>query len=370
MGIERQYCIALCEDAQANRNMYLAESERQVVKWEYAEWSRYEVMPFYFERNCEKRARVSKNETDLVYGLDAEGNVLVSKIISQGHFTCQSISHDRRITRKYENDKLDSIEIIFLEADLPIHYVEFIVRQGISSMQSWYFEEAYQYEGAHGRITSIVRDEYWHVGDRHYLYQLAYDDKGKLSHIKDQDDFTIYAHLKKSEAAILRTQVLDTLVLEWRKELLKYCDNNPEPDLCFAAIYLHDAPMGVCNPIVQLGSEETREEQLQENTDKEYLWYSGEHPTEYQMQLQNKFLFEQFSILVQYWQINRDWWRESKKFWHEAAQQLNRINWGEISPLTKDFVFYVEVEAFHFKRDFRKSVPENKLSALVARGLC
>ena len=77
--IDKSYYLSLCEDAQKNMDLYRAEAEKHVSKWEYTKGKRYDLTPYYFERKHEARARIIKEEHSTAYGLDDEGNVWITK---------------------------------------------------------------------------------------------------------------------------------------------------------------------------------------------------------------------------------------------------------------------------------------------------
>lgn len=370
---KKRYYVTLCEDAQQNKDYYQAEAEKKIIVWEYANGKRYDLTPHYFERNHERPARRTKmaNSNSTAYGLDGEGAVWVSKIDSIQFSSYRSENDNQLLMRHYREGNLDSIEEVIFEDGRPVRYVNFIVRHGISVMQSWHFEEYYSYD-ENNRTHTIKRDEYWNVGNRHYQYSLFYGNKNELVQIKEiSDDKTIYLKMSKFEAQDLRFRIRERIKEELHNEMLKILDKlmGDSEKVCFAAIYLHDDPTAVCDPIVQLGLESVRMEQLMEKSSLDILWYSGEHPTEYQFSNENHEVREMFRVLLQYWEAKDIWWKESKKLWQEIALALNENDYSHLSAATDNFVCFVDEEAFEAKKDLPKSVPAHRLALLREKGL-
>lgn len=369
--INKSYYLSICKEAQDNMNAYKSEAEERVTSWEHTKGKRYDLTPYYFERKHESRARVLKTEGLTAYGLDQEGHIWITKndyiLDSYGY---RSISENKLINRIYRKNVIDSIEEVVFENGLPIRYVQFIVRNGLSLESSWHFEEYYEYEDQ--KIKTIKRDEYWGYGqgERHYEYYLTYSDAGKLSQIKDQKNKVIYLDISNSEATALRSKIRSELIAESKNVLMNICELVCNKKICFVAIYLHDEPHAVCDPIFHPGLEEIRLEQLKQTLDINYIWSSGEHPVNYQETIKNKELLVQFERLIQYWEMKGKWWDEAKKLWQEIAQELNNEDWNKhCLLLTDDFIFFVDEEGLNVKKDLAKSIPADKLNLLKVKGL-
>ncbi|WP_058301178.1 hypothetical protein [Gorillibacterium timonense] len=367
--IDKAYYLSLCEDAQTNMDFYRSEAEKQVSNWEYASNKRYDVTPYFFERNHESRGRVSKKETSTAYGLDADGQIWVTKCdYLRDSIGCYSRNERQFVNRLYRNGEIDSIEEVVFEEGVPVRYIQFIVRNGRTLESSWHFEEYYEYKN--NRLARIRRGEYGSHGrgGSQYQYELTYTDSGKLSQIKDDRNQIIYLDISKSQASALREEVRTGLLNESRKILQKIGKQAGEERFCFLGIYLHDEPFGVYDPIFHPALERIRLEQLKENSSLEYIWCTGEHPVTYQETIEDKGVRDQFERLVQYWEMKNSWWKESKKLWQEVAMELNQEDWSDYSALTEDFVLYIEEEGMKVK-DLAKSIPQEKLNILRSQGL-
>jgi len=367
--IDKAYYLSLCEDAQKNIDLYMKEAENHVSKWEFTSNKRYDLTPYYFERKHESRGRVSKKEESTAYGLDINGEICVTKCdYIRESIGCYSRNERQLVNRLYREGEIDSIEELIFEDGLPTHYVQFIVRNGIALESSWHFEEYYEYEN--NRLARISRDEYWGYGQgsRHYQYYLTYNDKGKLSQIKDNKNKIIYLDISKSQVVTLREAVRIGLINESKKILQTICKKAGGERFCYIGIYLHDEPSGVYEPIFHPALERIRLEQLKEKNNLDYIWNTGEHPVNYQETIQDKEVIDKFERLVQYWEMKNNWWKESKKLWYEVAMELNREDWSNYSPFTDDFVIFVDEEGLRLK-DLAKSIPYDKLNILRFKGL-
>ncbi|MDR6879639.1 hypothetical protein [Bacillus sp. 3255] len=366
--IDKAFYLALCEDAQKNIDLYRTEAESHVSKWEQTSKKRYDLTPYFYERKHEAPGRVSKKEEITAYGLDKDGEIWVTKCgyirDSMGYY---SRNEHQLINRLYRKGEIDSIEEVIFEDGLPIRYIQFIVRNGRTLESSWHFEEYYEYED--NRLARIKRDEYWSYGQgaREYQYYLSFNDNGKLSQIKDNKNKIIYLDISKSQVLTLREEIRTGLIDESQKILQTICKQAEKEKICYIGIYLHDEPEAVCDPIFHPALEKIRLEQLKQDINYD-IWNTGEHPVNYQESIQNRGVIDKFERLVQYWGMKNIWWKESKKLWYEVALELNREDWSKYSPLTEDFVIFVDEEGLELK-DLARSIPQEKLNLLRSNGL-
>ena len=367
--IDIAYYLALCEDAQKNMDSYKSDAEAMVVKWEYAKYKRHDLTPYYFERNHESRGSISKHEEETAYGLDEKGEIWITK----DDFFRESIGFYSRnerqlINRLYIRGKLDSIEEISFEAGVPIHYLKFIVRNGMTVEDAWYSEEWYEYENHN--LVKIIQVQYWSqtIEASHQQYDMAYNEKGKLSQIKNKRNQTIYFNIPKTQLVALREEVKAELIHETHQVLQTIGEKAGAEKFCYIGIYLHDEPTGVCDPIFHPALERIRADQLNTNSKLDLIWNTGEHPVDHQETIQSKEVLEKYERLVQCWEVKDGWWKEAKKLWYEITMELNQAGWSKYSFLTDDFVLFVDEERFKMK-DLAKSIPQEKLDMLRSRGL-
>jgi hypothetical protein len=365
--IEKNDYLLLCEDAQKEIDIYQEAAEKHVFKWEYTSGKRYDLTPYYFERNHTSRGRLSKKEERTAYGIDIDGKVWVTKCVDITD-SIGSISHNEHqlIYRIYRQGKIDSIEEVIFDDGLPSQYVKFIVRNGRTLESAWHFEEYYEYEKQ--QLKRIIRDEYWCYEQRHYEYFLSYNDSGKLSQIKDKKEKIVFLDISRSQAMTLREEVKIGLIKESIKVLKAICEKAGKEYICYLGIYLHDEPEAVCDPIFHPAIEKIRLEQMKVDNNFDSIWNTGEHPVDNQQTIQNKELIGKFKLLVDYWEMKNNWWKEAKKLWYEVTQQLNREDWGKYPLLTDDFVFFVDEEGLDIKK-LAQSMPPEKIDLLRARGL-
>lgn len=174
-----------------------------------------DITPFWFERNREPVAKVSKKESSSKYGTDESGTVWVAAFDKSTNVIGYRTEDEHGIMlRLYQNDgRLDSIQHMTIVDRLPTHFVEFIVRFGYTSDAAWHYEEHYQYED---RILNHIHGEHWsNYGPRgrqfqvqyDYKFHLTYDNGGLLSLVQDSRKNILYLRMSKSEALALREEV-------------------------------------------------------------------------------------------------------------------------------------------------------------------
>ncbi|MEO3946667.1 hypothetical protein [Gorillibacterium sp. CAU 1737] len=379
--IEKASFFALVQEASRNRESYVQQAKSKVVRWEYTEGDRYAIPPFWFERNLEPQAPLLDSEDGTVaYGFDVDGHVCyVQWIIEE----CFDRENDRLINRRYQNGSLDSIEVVQIADDKPVHYTEFIVRNGTEPGQEWHFEEKYQYD--HDRLTTILRREYWNAGqdERRQEFTLTYDGEGALFSIY-KDGSHHYQVFQEEQVRELREKVKKELIIASEQAMKRIGLKIGDETLCFVAIYLHDEPEAVIAPVFQPGVQRIRDEQLLEGEGPAGLWNSGEHPVSYQDDPEDDKLKEPFHLLLAYWQVYSDWsnsllrpvlpygtwWGEAKALWQEVAMELNRMDWKPYIRVTDLFVVFADEEGFDVDGgDFEGSVPLEKILLLREAGL-
>jgi DNA-binding cell septation regulator SpoVG len=372
MMINEQNYLELCKDAQVNYEMYKDEAEQQVIKMEYVTAKRYDLRPFWFEYQGEERGRVSNKETENYYGFDANGKIsLTSSTGLIGGFAYTMYLENQIISRVYVNGKVDSIIDITLENGRPIRSVEFIVRFGVDIMKSWYFVDEYVYQSE--QLIEVMRN---YIGSRptqiHYTYvfTLEYDDLGNLYKVLDKKKNILYINISKSEAAALSEEIKSALTAQNAQVFLSIRKKLQGEKVCFVAIYLHDEPHGIYDPIFHPGLASVRLEQFEHKTDLNTLWSSGEHPVTFQETLGDKELLEKLQKLTMYWNMKGNWWTQGKKLWQEIAYGLNQLDWSNQLPVTDDFIVFVDWEGLDVKKGgLEKCLPEEKNQALRAKGL-
>ncbi|MEK0315583.1 hypothetical protein [Cohnella sp. 56] len=367
--IDRAYYLALCEEAHENMEAYKEEAERHVAGWEYATGKRYDLTPYYFERNHESRGRVSRQEQMTAYGRDERGDIWITKWdYLRDAIGCYSRSENLLINRLYQSGEIDSVEEVVFKDGLPIRYVQFIVRGGRTLEAAWHYEEYYEYR--HSRLVQINRYSHSHgQKPQQYQYDLSYADNGKLSQITDGQSKIIFMDISGSQAAVLREAVKKGLIEEARRTIEAACRRAAPEQLFCIGVYLHDEPDTVRDPIFQPGLESIRSEQLRQHQSKHDIWYLGEHPIRYQESIENKELLARFERLIQYWEMKGSWWSNARKLWREVAMALNQEALASMLPgLTDDFVIFIDEEGAGIK-DLLKSVPPKKQDLLRSKGL-
>ncbi|MDR6550133.1 hypothetical protein [Paenibacillus qinlingensis] len=378
--INKDYYFSLCKDAESNQVSYIEKAKSKAHRWEYTDWKRYDSTPYWFERNLEPRAPLMEIGAGIAYAFDENNNIC---FISASQEECFEQTDKHVINRRYWNGKVDSIEEIRIVDGLPVMYVEFIVRNGMNPGQEWHFEEEYAYENR--MLVKIKRTEYWYAGKtvRNREFQLEYDHLGNLSLIKE-NGAVIYNNLSSEQIIELRAEIVNGLIAESIHTIKKIGEKLRNDSVCFIGIYLHDEPQGPIDPIFHPGLQSIRDKQLLAGEDTWTLWSAGEHPVQYQESLSNEQLKNQFTLLMQYWQIHSDWsqepqhpvlsnytwWGESKALWQEVAMELNLINWESMIRTSESFVIFADEEAMDVASgDLAKNVPANKLHILERMGL-
>lgn len=370
--IDEQKYLELCNDAQVHYERYKEEAERAVIKREFVTGERYDLRPFWFEREGKKRYQVSKNEPEYFYGFDVDGKIRVTNCTGLiGGFAYNTYSENKIISRVYVNGTVHSIKDITLDNGRPIRSIEFIVPHGVDITKSWYYFEEYVYENE--QLIKIMRD---YIGSRpsqiHYTYifNFEYDDLGNLYKVLDKKNNILYINISKSEAASLREEIKSALTSQTAMVFHSIKDKLQGERVCFVAIYLHDEPHGIYDPIYQPGLASVRSEQIEQKTDLNTLWNSGEHPDVYQDTLGDKELIEKLQKLTMFWSMKGSWWIQGKKLWQEVATELNQKDLSDQLPVTEDFIVFVDWEGFDVKKgDLEKILPEEKIEMLRVNGL-
>jgi len=359
----------LCDDALENKESYLEVARCRVKRWEHFDGCRYHLTPYWFERNSEPKGIPIDSREWFNYGFDCNNELVYVK--NRVAEECIERNDDRIINRVFLEDRVDSIEVIELKDGLPIEYTECVVRNGINA--GWDFKEYYRYIG--NQLITIEREDRKPT-DR-TSYSLEYDKAGELTKItKQDDDETVFQGMSKDEVSLLRMTISDGLFMECEKVLHRLRESVGENKLCFLAIWLHEEPERVIDPVFIAGMEYIREEQLKNGEDLSILWYSGEHP--YEEELQDKDLKRKFSILMKYWQFHSNfsedqsysklqyhtWWREGLTLWQEVAFRLNRCDWSKIIPISNNFVIFVDEQDFDPSTDLQSYVTQEQLAML------
>lgn len=379
--IDKEYYFALCRDAEANLEVYLKKAKSEVVRREYCGWKRYDTTPYWFERNLEPRSPVMDSEAaEIAYGFDENDRLC---FIQSHEEECIDIVKGRLMNRRYRNGKVDSIEELIFENNLPVKYVEFIVRNGMNPGNEWHFEEEYFYDDK--ILVKIKRTEYWYAGGsvRSYDFEIEYNEIGIATDIK-KNGAVIFSNISMEQARDIREEVKKGLIVESVNAIKRIGENIADDLVCFIGIYLHDEPHGPIDPIFHPALQSIRDEQIKAEDGIWTLWNAGEHPVQYQEELSDDNLKRKFQLLMQYWQYNSDWssdsqkstlmhktwWGESKALWQEVAMELNQINWNGIIPTTETFVIFADEEGLDVAGgDLEKSVPATKISTLEREGL-
>ena len=369
--VNKEHYMEICLDAKSNYEQYKKEAEELVVRWEYVSEKRYDLTPYWFERNHEKRGRILKKETDTFYGFDKDGKLRVTycdELINGIGYT--TYSDNQILTRLYRDGRIDSIKEITLEDDHPIRSVEFITRHNLDLNDAWYTVEEYIYEQE--RLVKVICPQYSErplYFDRLYTY-LEYDENGDLYKVLNANHRILYINIPKKEAVALRAEVKLELSAEMEIIVRDIRNKVQGKNVCFIAIYLHDEIDGIYDPVFHPGLEQVRLEQIEQEKDIYTIWASGEHPINYQVGLSNKELLEKLQKLTMYWAMRGSWWIQGKKLWQEVAYTVNQQDHSENLSVTNDFIFFVDWERFDVKKGgLAKSVPEEKLEILRAGGL-
>jgi hypothetical protein len=367
--IDKQKFFELCEEANNHYCKYLEKAKSEVVRWEYTDKKKYDLTPFWFERNLEPRGLLmDSNENErLRYGFNIDGNLCYSKDWLE---TCYEYSEDMVIGRRYYNGNIDSIEILTLINGVPKSYVEFIVRNGLEPGQEWHFEEKYIYE--EGKLKGIELNQYLHAGLSHsfYKYFLNYQDNGDLFSIINNKGRVIYQYMGAEEALQLRQKIKDDLLAQSTEIFKKISKLVGDNRVCFIGIWLHSDPDVVINPPFHPGLQRIRDEQILHQEGRWIIWNAGQHPLKNQVGIENEELLEQLRLLIQYWQIHKDWWIETKELWKEVVVKLNLLKWDHVFPITEDFVIFIDADDIELTDEYlEECIPEEKILLLRNKGL-
>jgi hypothetical protein len=224
----KQQFFTICEDAGDNYYEYVQKAKTEVIRWEFSKSKRYDLTPYWFERNIESPGALLDNyeEGCYKYGFNLDGKLCYCETWFE---ECYQYSDERVINRRYKDGKIDSIELYSLRNGQPEAYVEFIVRNGLEHGKEWYFEETYTHK--EGMLQLIERNQYRHDGQhqRLYKYYLQYRDNRDLMSIKSNNGKFIYKDIRPEELTKKRIYILSTLlsvifsmVLTWRTIIYEY----------------------------------------------------------------------------------------------------------------------------------------------------
>ncbi|WP_145412204.1 hypothetical protein [Paenibacillus xylanexedens] len=364
--INEQYYEKLNQDAIDNYLFYKQEAEAKVHRREYITSKRYDIMPFWLEREGQIPGELSNEETDTYYEFDDQGRLLILACddLIDG-YTYVTYKDDLITTRTYVEGTLDGVKEYWLQGGHVYRSVEYLSRFNKINV------EEYIYEG--NLLVQVYQPQY--ENNKYYDHLVRtyfeYDEQGKLLRVLDGTQGVIYVRMADTEVQTLRETVKKELMLAVKQTIDKLCDSPSESSYCFLSIYLHDEVHAVYSPMFNPGWDEVREEQIEEKDEHdEYyhyrLWSSGEHPLNDQQELEDHDLIQRLRTLIIYWRSRGDWFEEGKRLWQEVAYELNvTTKWSEYSQLTDHFVVFVEWEAMDIMNgDLHASIPAGKLELL------
>ncbi|MRN57269.1 hypothetical protein [Paenibacillus monticola] len=364
--IDAKYYLGICVDAQQNYARYKKEAEESVVRTEFVEEKRYDLAPFWFERNTLHRGKLTDKDTGIHYGFDEDHKLRVTAcddLIDGYGYTCYESDHV--ITRLYVRGKIDSIKIFYGKLGRFERCVEFIVRHGLELKNSWYDLEEYIYE--HDRLMQVRNPKY--TGEELYKHiantYLVYDEHGELYHVFDGMQRLLYNHLNLQGISALR-EVLKREVINESAILFKSTAQKINGEqLCFFVLYLDDDPLDcLVDPLYEPGLERVRVKQIEENHNQFSLWSGGEHPTRFKTYIENQELLKKLRALYVHWSLEGDGWNclhKRQEFWQEVAYSLNEVDWSEYFPVTDDFVVFVDWDGIEIDNDEQlKAIPVHR----------
>ena len=369
--INEKYYEKLNQDAIDNYLFYKQEAEAKVHRREYTTSKRYDIMPFWFEREGQILGELSNEETDTYYEFDDQGSLLILACddLIDG-YTYVTYKDDLITTRTYVEGTLDGVKEYWLQGEHIYRSVEYLSRFNKINV------EEYIYEG--DLLVQVYQPQYENNEYYEHLVRtyFEYDGHGVLLRVLDGKQGVIYVRMADVEVQTLRETVKKELMLAVKQTIDTLCDSPSESSYCFLSIYLHDEVHAVYSPMFNPGWNEVREEQIEEKDEHdEYyyygLWSSGDHPLNDQQELENHDLIQRLRTLIIYWRSRGDWFEEGKRLWQEVAYELNvTTNWPEYSKLTDNFVVFVEWEAMDIMNgDLHASIPASKLELLQLEDL-
>ena len=367
----KQYYVNLNADALKNYHFYKQEAEAKVHRREYTTSKRYDITPYWFERNGEIVGDISKEETDTYYEFDEQGRLLVLACddLIDG-YTYVTYQEHRITTRTYVDGTLDGVKEYSLQDGRINRSVEYV-----SQLEKINVEE-YIYEG--NTLVQVYQPEY--ENDKYYTHLVRtyfeYDEQDVLLRVLDGTKEVIYVEMSATEAQTLRDTVKKELISAVKHTMNTLCETPSDRTYCFLSIYLHDEVEGLYSPVLHPGWQAVREAQVEGKDDRdEYyyytIWSSGEHPVNDQQELENQELIGKLRTFIMYWRSRGEWFEEGKRLWQEVAYELNETtDWSDYSRLTDNFVVFVEWEAMDVMNgDLHMSMPSAHLKFLQAEGL-
>ncbi|WP_434752262.1 hypothetical protein [Paenibacillus amylolyticus] len=283
--INEEYYVKLNQDAADNYYFYKQEAEAQVHRREYTTSKRYDIMPYWFEREGLIVGERSEEETDTYYELDDQGRLLILACddLIDG-YTYVTYRDDLITTRTYVEGVLDGVKEYWLQDRHIGRSVEYVSRFNKINV------EEYIYEG--NQLVQVYQPQY--ENNEYYTHLVRtyfeYDEQGGLLRVLDGTQGVIYVEMADAEVQTLREMVKKELMLAVKQTMDTICESPAERAYCFLSIYLHDEVHAVYSPMFNPGWEEVREEQIEEKDEHdEYyyyrLWSSGEHPLNDQQEL-------------------------------------------------------------------------------------
>ena len=373
--IDVHYYFDLCVDAEQNYKRYKAEAEGSVVRTEAVEEKRYDLAPFWFERNTLYHGKLTDEDTGIYYGFDEDHKLRVTAcddlLDGYGYTSYES---DHVITRLYVSGNIDSIKIFYGQPGRFERCVEFTVRHGLDIENSWYDLEEYIYE--HNRLVQIHNPK--HAGQELYKHiantYLVYDEHEELHHIYDGMGRLLYNHLNREEAAALCEALKSEVIHESMNILQSTAQQINGEQLCFFVLYLCDEPLdSLEDPLYEPGFERVRARQVEADDDLFSLWSGGEHPTRYKTSIENQELLKKLRALYVHWSLEGDAWNciyKGREFWQEVAYALNELEWSRYFPVTDDFVVFVNWEGIEIDNGEQlKAIPGHRQEKLRAKGV-
>ena len=418
MSIEEslQQVLACWKEAFTQFDELRQASRSAVVRWEWTEFERYSLLPFYFKR-YPGRGRVIKEPTDKIgfyyrYGLDELNRPRIHVFYNYMDFHGRDFIQQDRL-HNFQRDDLGEtfytytdalaeiiefsvppriplkVQQIFMENGQVIRHVSFRLNgytplysekgSNPDALYEWLgyngrfkLDEEYVYDGS--RLTSILRYSETpgiapYKAEEHFFY----DDAGRLFRIEQLNENgqrrLLYKKREKGQTFRSIRQAATQKLIESIVERLR-AENIGDKLCCIDLFY--QSGSSHFPPTIFLSRDADRQKLLASNNPeaKYHIFNPGLMGEPWYLEITDPNALEICSQLEQEIQSAQKW-EAATGILREVAAALSRFDWSNILNITPDFVVFAidwELEGDHLADVLKASASKDQLREWKAKG--